>query len=129
MIRVVCRETDTTHVVCAGGDAVRGLKTFDVALPRIEGWLREYEGVKGHDYNSREIVGFELIREAAVPDAPSADTVSLSHVAPPDQAKGIVLNDLARFLHKMAVALDGDDAERARRFAALVEGWARSKGG
>ncbi len=61
MIRIVVRISYMGHVVHGGAPAASvDFKTFDVALPEVEKFLR---GTASETYVARDVVGIELLED------------------------------------------------------------------
>jgi hypothetical protein len=64
MIRIAVCTTDGSMAINIGGQVETSLKTFDIAAPELECYLREYENAKlagKTAYWHREIAGVEIL--------------------------------------------------------------------
>lgn len=57
MLRIIARDDDAGMAANVGGSVLTTFKTFEVALPEIEEWLRKRQGC----YSHAQILGIEII--------------------------------------------------------------------
>lgn len=60
MIRLICKQSDAVLQSNTGGPLLETCKTFDIACPELEAWLRK-DDLQTTNYVDRAFIGIEVI--------------------------------------------------------------------